>query len=47
MHGVNCTDPTYGDKEIPIPFGGSAGGWGSTAAGCGGGRVAMYWRYFY
>jgi hypothetical protein len=37
MHGIDCTGPTYGDKEIPIPFGGSAGGWGSVAAGCGGG----------
>jgi uncharacterized protein YneR len=37
MHGIDCSGPTYGDKEIPIPFGGSAGGWGSVAAGAGGG----------
>jgi len=37
MHGLNCTGRAYGDKEIPIPFGGSAGGWGGSAAGCGGG----------
>ncbi|OHB51046.1 MAG: hypothetical protein A2Y10_17125 [Planctomycetes bacterium GWF2_41_51] len=37
MHGLDCTGPSYGDKEIPIPMGGSAGGWGSVAAGCAGG----------
>jgi hypothetical protein len=37
MHGIDCSGPTYGDKEIPIPFGGSAGGWGSVAPGAGGG----------
>ena len=37
MHGLNCTGPTYGDKEIPNPFGGSAGGWGNAAPGAGGG----------
>jgi hypothetical protein len=28
---------TYGDTRIPFPFGGSAGGWGSSTGGTGGG----------
>ncbi|MGD0784904.1 MAG: LamG-like jellyroll fold domain-containing protein [Sedimentisphaerales bacterium] len=27
----------YGDARIPFPFGGSAGGWGTSSGGCGGG----------
>lgn len=39
--GVFSGGPSYGDKEVPVPFGGSAGGWGGTnspggAAGGGG-----------
>ncbi|MEN6383652.1 MAG: LamG domain-containing protein [Phycisphaerales bacterium] len=37
--GVDSRGSTYGAKEIPVPFGGSAGGWGGdqSPAGCSGG----------
>jgi hypothetical protein len=35
--GINSSGPSYGDEEVPIPFGGSAGGWGSTYSGAAGG----------
>jgi hypothetical protein len=41
--GVYSAGPSYGDKEVPVPFGGSAGGWGSAAAGgaAGGGGIEI------
>jgi hypothetical protein len=41
--GVDTTGHTYGDKEVPVPFGGSAGGWGGTGpgGGSGGGGVEI------
>jgi hypothetical protein len=41
--GVYTAGPTYGDKEVPVPFGGSAGGWGGTATGgaAGGGGIEI------
>jgi hypothetical protein len=35
--GVFSGGYSYGDKEVPIPFGGSGGGWGAEAAGTSGG----------
>jgi hypothetical protein len=41
-YGMFAGGYPYGDKEIPIPYGGSAGGWGrSTAGGAGGGGVEI------
>jgi hypothetical protein len=36
--------PSYGDKEVPVPFGGSAGGWGSSGppGAAGGGGIEIY-----
>jgi len=35
--GVFSGGPSYGDEEVPIPFGGSAGGWAATPDGAAGG----------
>ena len=35
--GVFSGGPSYGDEEVPIPFGGSAGGWGASPDGASGG----------
>ncbi|MBN2019536.1 MAG: LamG domain-containing protein [Sedimentisphaerales bacterium] len=35
--GVFSGGPSYGDEEVPIPFGGSSGGWGAKAGGSAGG----------
>lgn len=37
FYGMRSYGPTYGDKEIPVPFGGSSGGWGSQGPGAPGG----------
>ena len=37
QHGIFAGGATYGDEEIPIPFGGSAAGWAQTAPGSSGG----------
>lgn len=41
--GVFSGGPSYGDKEVPVPFGGSAGGWGGTSASgaAGGGGIEI------
>ncbi len=41
--GVFTGGPSYGDKEVPVPFGGSAGGWGGTGTGgaAGGGGIEI------
>lgn len=40
--GIFSGGKTYGDKEVPVPFGGSAGGWGSDVpGGAGGGGVEI------
>jgi hypothetical protein len=36
-YGVFSGGPSYGDEEVPVPFGGSAGGWGSAPDGASGG----------
>ncbi len=41
-YGVFSGGPTYGDEEVPVAFGGSAGGWGLNApGGSGGGGVEI------
>ncbi|MGB8225256.1 MAG: hypothetical protein WCE45_00095, partial [Sedimentisphaerales bacterium] len=41
-YGIFCGGAAYGDKEIPIPYGGSAGGIGNnTTSGAGGGGVEI------
>jgi len=35
--GIFSGGPNYGDEEVPIPFGGSSGGWGSAEGGAAGG----------
>jgi hypothetical protein len=41
-YGMFAGGYPYGDKEIPVPYGGSAGGWGrNTAGGAGGGGVEI------
>jgi hypothetical protein len=44
MFGVFSGGPSYGDKEVPVPVGGSAGGWGSTGppGAAGGGGIEIY-----
>ncbi len=43
FHGIFSGGPSYGDKEVPVPFGGSAGGWASDAPGsAGGGGIEIY-----
>ncbi len=37
FYGIRSFGPTYGDKEIPVPFGGSSGGWSGTGPGAPGG----------
>jgi len=37
FYGMRSFGPTYGDKEIPVPFGGSAGGWSGNGPGAPGG----------
>ena len=41
--GVFTGGPSYGDEEVPVPFGGSSGGWGSTGppGGAGGGGIEI------
>jgi len=43
--GVFSGGPSYGDKEVPVPFGGSAGGWGggdgAPGGGAGGGGIEI------
>jgi hypothetical protein len=42
--GVFCGGPSYGDKEVPVPFGGSAGGGGSGSSpggAAGGGGIEI------
>ena len=42
--GVFSGGPSYGDKEVPVPFGGSAGGWGgdnSPGGAAGGGGIEI------
>jgi hypothetical protein len=40
-HGTTCLGETYGDKEVPVPFGGSSGGFGKVPGGAGGGGVEI------
>lgn len=41
-YGLFAGGPSYGDKEVPVPFGGSAGGYGKeTGGGAGGGGVEI------
>jgi hypothetical protein len=41
--GIFSGGPSYGDKEVSVPFGGSAGGWGGTATcgAAGGGGIEI------
>jgi hypothetical protein len=40
--GIECTiDRSYGDIRVPIPFGGSAGGWNTCAGSSGGGGIEI------
>jgi hypothetical protein len=40
--GISACGETYGDEEVPVPFGGSAGSWGQTCSGgAGGGGVEI------
>jgi hypothetical protein len=42
FHGISASGRPYGDKEVPVPFGGSAGSWGMSApGGAGGGGVEI------
>ena len=42
QHGIFAGGATYGDKEVPVPFGGSASSWAQTAPGnAGGGGVEI------
>jgi hypothetical protein len=36
-HGIFAGGASYGDKEVPVPFGGSAGSWSQHASGAAGG----------
>ena len=41
-HGIFTGGASYGDKEVPVPFGGSASSWGQNASGgAGGGGVEI------
>lgn len=37
FYGMITSGPTYGADEVPVPFGGSGGGWGGNGAGTSGG----------
>ncbi|MGA2916837.1 MAG: LamG domain-containing protein [Sedimentisphaerales bacterium] len=42
FHCIFAGGPTYGDKEVPVAFGGSAGGWGAEMwGGAGGGGIEI------